>query len=97
METTLWEALGRPPMDRRLPLARSAAWRTTSASLHSRLRDLGCGARALRREVADEIQLYGDQHRFLTLLASHRGFRVREIACKQHATDRQSRVYGHPR
>jgi len=56
--------------------------------------DLGCGARALRRAVADEIQLYGDQHRFLTLLASRQGFRVKEIACRQHATDQKSRVYG---
>ena len=56
--------------------------------------DLGCGARALRRQVADEIQLYGDQHRFLTLLASRQGFRVNEVACRQHPTDQQSRVYG---
>lgn len=55
--------------------------------------DLGCGAKALRRPVADELQLYGDQHRFFGLLAKHRGFKVREIPCQQAVSDRRSRPY----
>lgn len=52
-----------------------------------RFNDLGCGARALRREVADEIHLYGDQHRFLAVLADRQGFRVREQEVRQSAQD----------
>jgi len=50
--------------------------------------DLGCGARALKRRVLEEIHLYGDQHRFLPLLADRFGFKVREIAVKQSPRDR---------
>jgi len=39
----------------------------------SSFRDLGCGARAFRRRLAEEIPLYGDQHRFLPILASRQG------------------------
>jgi glycosyltransferase involved in cell wall biosynthesis len=51
-------------------------------------RDLGCAVRLLRRRVADEIRLYGDQHRFLPLLAVRRGFRVREVEVQQSPKDR---------
>jgi glycosyltransferase involved in cell wall biosynthesis len=50
-------------------------------------RDLGCGVRLLKRAVAEEIPLYGDQHRFLPALAARRGFRVREIELAQSPKD----------
>ena len=50
-------------------------------------RDLGCGVRLLKREVAEEIPLYGDQHRFFPALAQRRGFRVREIELVQSPKD----------
>ena len=50
-------------------------------------RDLACGVRLFRRAVAEEITLYGDQHRFLPALASRRGFRVREVELKQSPKD----------
>jgi glycosyltransferase involved in cell wall biosynthesis len=50
-------------------------------------RDLGCGVRILKRSVADEIDLYGDQHRFFPALARRRGFRVREIELAQSSKD----------
>lgn len=56
-------------------------------------RDLGSGVRLLRKEVADEIPLYGDQHRFLPLLAERAGFRVKEVEVKQSARDSGPRVY----
>jgi len=59
-----------------------------------RFRDLGCGARAMRRRVLEEIVLYGDQHRFLPILADRQGFRVVEIDLKQSPKDRHGGVYG---
>lgn len=50
-------------------------------------RDLGCGVRLFRRSVAEEIPLYGDQHRFFPALARRRGFRVREIELVQSSKD----------
>jgi len=58
-----------------------------------RFRDLGCGARACDRRVLEEIQLYGDQHRFLPVLADRKGFRVREIDVRQSPKDRHEGLY----
>ena len=55
--------------------------------------DLGCGARAFDRRVLEEIQLYGDQHRFLAVLADRQGFRVREVDVRQSPKDRRRGVY----
>jgi glycosyltransferase involved in cell wall biosynthesis len=49
--------------------------------------DLGCGVRLLDRVVADEIPLYGDQHRFFPALARQRGFRVSEVELRQSPKD----------
>lgn len=59
----------------------------------SRLRDLGCGARAMRRQVLEEIDLYGDQHRFIAVLATRLGFRVCEADVRQSTRDRFDRIY----
>jgi glycosyltransferase involved in cell wall biosynthesis len=56
--------------------------------------DLGCGARAFHRRVLEEIQLYGDQHRFLAVLADRQGFRVREVDVRQSPKDRFKGTYG---
>ena len=50
--------------------------------------DLGCAVRALRREILEEIPLYGEQHRFLPILASKQGFRVKEVPLAQSSRDR---------
>jgi glycosyltransferase involved in cell wall biosynthesis len=53
-----------------------------------RFHDLGCGARAMKRRVLEEIALYGDQHRFLPVLADRQGFRVAEVGVRQSRRDR---------
>jgi glycosyltransferase involved in cell wall biosynthesis len=59
-----------------------------------RFRDLGCGVRAFDRRVLEEIQLYGDQHRFLAVIADRQGFEVREIDLRQSPHDRFEGSYG---
>ena len=54
-----------------------------------RLHDHNCGLKAYRREVLREIQLYGEMHRFIPVLAASRGFRVSEIV-----VNHQARRYG---
>jgi len=48
------------------------------------LHDFNCGLKAYRREVLDEITLYGEMHRFIPVLAAARGFRVKEISVQHH-------------
>jgi glycosyltransferase involved in cell wall biosynthesis len=57
------------------------------------LNDMGCGLKAMRRRVMREVNLYGDLHRFLPLLAYQRGFRVVEIDVPQHPAESRIRVY----
>ena len=49
-----------------------------------KLHDFNCGLKAYRRQVLDEITLYGEMHRFIPVLAAARGFRVTELAVQHH-------------
>lgn len=51
------------------------------------LHDHNCGFKLFRREVSDEIRLYGEMHRFIPVLAHSRGYRVAEITV--HHRERQ--------
>ena len=55
--------------------------------------DLGCGVRAIHRQVLEEIDLYGDMHRFLPMLAHRQGFKVLEVAVRQAPEDAKRRLY----
>jgi glycosyltransferase involved in cell wall biosynthesis len=61
-----------------------------------RVSDVGCGARALKRQVLEEISLYGDQHRFVAILANGQGFKVTEVDVRQSPRDRFNGIY-HPK
>lgn len=52
--------------------------------------DLGCTLKAMRREIAMEIDLYGEMHRFIPILAKWRGARCVEIETRHHP-----RRFGH--
>jgi len=59
----------------------------------SRFHDIGCGVRVFRKRVAQEVNIYGDQHRFLPILAHKYGFRVLEVDAVQSQKDTLQRVY----
>jgi len=59
-----------------------------------RLHDHNCGMKCYRREVFDEVQLYGELHRFVPVLAAARGWRVGEIPIKHRARPFGSSKYG---
>ncbi|MEJ2541658.1 MAG: hypothetical protein P8188_17120 [Gemmatimonadota bacterium] len=58
-----------------------------------RFSDIANGVRAVRREVLEQIDLYGDFNRFLPMLAVRDGFRVEELQVPAHQQDRRTRVY----
>ena len=55
--------------------------------------DLGCGVRAFKRQITKEVTIYGDQHRFLPVLANRVGFKVREVQVSQSPKDCFHGVY----
>lgn len=72
-----WKKVRRDPWHKTLP---SRAFNAMVSQITGvKLHDHNCGYKAFRSEVLREIQLYGERHRFLTVLAAARGFRVGEI------------------
>lgn len=47
-----------------------------------RLHDHNCGMKCYRREVSDDVVLYGELHRFVPVLAAARGYRVGEVVIR---------------
>lgn len=64
-------------LTRKLPshLANRLISRITKVHLH----DYGCTLKAFRREVLDNIRLYGEMHRFIPAIASGVGVRIAEL------------------
>ena len=58
------------------------------------LHDFNCGFKAYRREVLSEIDLFGEMHRFIPVLAAARGFRVAEIPVEHHPRRHGVSKYG---
>jgi len=48
------------------------------------LHDYGCTLKAYRKEVMENVELYGDMHRFIPALASWAGSRVDEVVVRHH-------------
>ena len=55
--------------------------------------DAGCGVRAFKRNITDEVYIYGDLHRFLPIMAFRHGFKVKELKVSQSGHDVFQRVY----
>ncbi len=55
---------------------------TVSALTKCKLHDHNCGFKAYQRAVLDEVEIYGELHRFIPVLAHARGFRVGELVVK---------------
>jgi hypothetical protein len=58
------------------------------------LHDYGCSLKAYRREVIQDVKLYGEMHRFIPIYASWAGARVTEIPVDHHARTRGKSKYG---
>lgn len=51
----------------------------------TKVRDLGCTLRVMRREAALELPLYGEMHRFMSVLSEISGQRIYQMPVKHHA------------
>lgn len=59
----------------------------------TKFHDLKCNVKLFKREVLDNIYMYGDQDRFLPLWAWRLGYKVKEIKVKQHKADFRQKLY----
>lgn len=71
-----WKKERHDPLGKRIPsrVFNSMVGWLTGVKLH----DHNCGFKVYRREIFDEVRLYGEMHRFVPVLAAARGFRVSE-------------------
>lgn len=49
-----------------------------------KIHDFNCGLKAYRRIVVDNLNIYGELHRYIPVLAKWKGFRIAEIPVKHH-------------
>jgi len=64
-----------------------ASWlfnRVTSFFTGVKLHDFNCGLKCYRRELVDELALYGELHRYIPAIANWKGFRVGEVKVGHH-------------
>lgn len=76
-----WRKDRQDPVSKRLP---SAIFNKLLLKLFfkSTFHDINCGYKALKRNVLEEIPLYGDNYRFLPIMARQEGFRTTEIVIR---------------
>lgn len=58
------------------------------------LHDYGCSLKAYRRDVIQDVRLYGEMHRFIPIYAAWAGARVGEIPVEHHARTMGKSKYG---
>ena len=63
---------------------------TTGVTLH----DYGCTLKIFRREIAKNLDLYGDMHRFIPVLAALQGAKMTEMPVKHHPRIHGKSKYG---
>ena len=78
-----WKQVRNDPLGKTLPskvFNKLVSWLTGV-----KLQDHNCGFKVYRREVFDEVKLYGEMHRFVPVLAAARGFKIAQVAVNHRA------------
>lgn len=80
-----WKYNRLDPLEKRLPskLFNKVTCKLSGVHLH----DFNCGFKAYRKEVVKAIDVYGEYHRYIPVLAHSKGFKIAEI--KVHHNKRQ--------
>lgn len=58
------------------------------------IKDNGCALKVFTRDIAKDLNLYGEMHRFITLLAHLEGARIHQVPVKHHARHAGTSKYG---
>ncbi len=90
-----WKQKRNDPLDKTLPsrIFNGVVSRLSGVKLH----DFNCGYKGYRIDCVRELSVYGGFHRFLPVLAHHKGFRVEEIVVNHRARKHGVSKYGFKR
>jgi glycosyltransferase involved in cell wall biosynthesis len=58
------------------------------------IKDNGCALKVFTRDIAKDLNLYGEMHRFITLLAYLEGAQIKQVPVKHHARHAGTSKYG---
>jgi glycosyltransferase involved in cell wall biosynthesis len=87
-----WRERRDDPLSKTLP---SRLYNAVTAKLSGiALHDFNCGYKAYRREIFDSVEIYGELHRYVPVLAHSLGFRVGEVPVQHHARRHGHSKYG---
>lgn len=87
-----WKQVRNDPLEKTLP---SKLFNKTTALLSGvDLHDFNCGFKAYRREIFDSVQIYGELHRYVPVLANSLGYQIGELAVEHHPRQHGSSKYG---
>jgi hypothetical protein len=56
--------------------------------------DTSCTVKVFRREVLEDVEIYGNMYRFLPILADQKGYKAKEIKCEHYQQHGKSTYYG---
>ena len=87
-----WKQVRHDPWHKTLP-SKVFNW-LVSSTTGVRLHDHNCGFKAYRREVTQDVTLYGERHRFVPVLAAAQGYRVGEMVVEHHPRRHGQSKYG---
>jgi len=87
-----WKTKRLDPMEKRLP---SKLFNKVTAYMSGiNLHDFDCGYKAFRREVVESINIYGELHRYIPILAYRYGFKITEIPVHHNKRKHGKSKYG---
>jgi glycosyltransferase involved in cell wall biosynthesis len=77
-----WKRKRQDPLSKTLPskLFNATVRRVSGLKLH----DFNCGLKCYRKEVTEHLDLHGEMHRYIPVLAGWQGFRITEMPVRHH-------------
>jgi len=82
-----WKKVRHDPISKRWP---SKLYNLTVAKLSGiKIHDFNCGLKAYKQKVVKNIELYGEMHRYIPVLAKQKGF-----SCSEKVVQHRARKYG---
>ena len=87
-----WRRERNDPISKRIPskISNWLARRIMDVKVH----DLGCTLRAYRKKAVENLELYGELHRYLPVLISLQGFKITEVKVNHREREHGKTKYG---
>ncbi len=87
-----WKKERKDPITKKLPskIFNKLASILTGVKIH----DFNCGYKAYRREVIENLEIYGELYRYIPALANSKGFKITEIPVEHHERKYGRSKYG---